>query len=244
MENWELAASFVAAREVAGDFYDVFKLNNLPLLGIVIGDVCDKGVGAALFMTLFRSLIRASSLYGNVYSGLVDAEPGDASITADEVLQNSLLTTNRYIATTHAGSSMFASVFFGLLDTESGELHYVNAGHESPIIFRQNGETELLDITGGVIGLFPAAQYAVKTVTLNNGDLIFAYTDGVNEAKNLQGDQFGESRIMEATDPRDISPDNFLSIILDAIYEFRGAAEQSDDITMLALKYRLQTSTA
>lgn len=244
LENWELAASFVAAREVAGDFYDVFKLNNLPLLGIVIGDVCDKGVGAALFMTLFRSLIRASSLYGNVYSGLVDAEPGDASITADEVLQNSLLTTNRYIATTHAGSSMFASVFFGLLDTESGELHYVNAGHESPIIFRQNGETELLDITGGVIGLFPAAQYAVKTVTLNNGDLIFAYTDGVNEAKNLQGDQFGESRIMEATDPRDISPDNFLSIILDAIYEFRGAAEQSDDITMLALKYRLQTSTA
>ena len=244
LENWELASSFVAAREVAGDFYDVFKLNTLPHLAIVIGDVCDKGVGAALFMTLFRSLIRASSLYGNVCSGLVDAEPGSASITAGEVLQNSLLTTNRYIATTHAGSSMFASVFFGLLDTESGALHYINAGHESPIIFRQNGGTELLDITGGVIGLFPAAQYAVETVTLNKGDLIFAYSDGVNEAKNLQGEQFGESRIMEITDPQDNSPDNFLSIILDAIYEFRGMAEQSDDITMLALKHQLQTSTA
>lgn len=244
LENWEVASSFVAAREVAGDFYDVFKLNSLPYLAIVIGDVCDKGVGAALFMTLFRSLIRASSLYGNVCSGLVDTESGSATITADEVLQNSLLTTNRYIATTHAGSSMFASVFFGLLDTESGELHYVNAGHESPMIFRQNGETELLDITGGVIGLFPAAQYAVETVTLNKGDLIFAYTDGVNEAKNLQGEQFGESRIMEATDPRDISPDSFLSIVLDAVYGFRGAAEQSDDITMLALKYQSQTSTA
>ena len=74
LENWELASSFVAAREVAGDFYDVFKLNNLHHLAIVIGDVCDKGVGAALFMTLFRSLIRASSLYGNMCSGLVDAE--------------------------------------------------------------------------------------------------------------------------------------------------------------------------
>jgi serine phosphatase RsbU (regulator of sigma subunit) len=244
MENWELASSFVAAREVAGDFYDVFKLNDLPHLAIVIGDVCDKGVGAALFMTLFRSLIRASSLYGNMCSGLVDAESGSVFITAGEVLQNSLLTTNRYIATTHAGSSMFASVFFALLDTESGELHYVNAGHESPIIFRQNGETELLDITGGVIGLFPAAQYAVETATLNKGDLIFAYTDGVNEAKNLQGEQFGESRIMEMTNPQDNSPDNFLSMVLEAVLEFRGEAGQSDDITMLALKYQSQTSTA
>ena len=243
LENWQHASSFVAAREVAGDFYDIFKLNNLPHLAIVIGDVCDKGVGAALFMTLFRSLIRASSLYGNMCSGLVDAESGNASITAGEVLQNSLLTTNRYIATTHAGSSMFASVFFGLLDTESGELHYVNAGHESPIIFRQDGETVQLEITGGVIGLFPAAQYAVETVRLNKGDLIFAYTDGINEAKNLQGDQFGESRIMEITNPQDKSPDDFLSIILDAVTEFRGAAEQSDDITMLALKYEPQTST-
>jgi len=244
LENWEIGSSFVAAREVAGDFYDVFKLTTLPHLAIVIGDVCDKGVGAALFMTLFRSLIRASSLYGNMCSGLVDMETVGTSITADQVLQNSLLTTNRYIATTHAGSSMFASVFFALLDTESGILHYVNAGHESPIIFRQNGETELLDVTGGVIGLFPTAQYAVETVTLNKGDLIFTYTDGVNEAKNPEGEQFGESRIMKITDPQHNSPDNFLSSILDAINEFRGAARQSDDITMLALRYQSQTSTS
>jgi serine phosphatase RsbU (regulator of sigma subunit) len=244
LENWEIGSSFVAAREVAGDFYDVFKLTTLPHLAIVIGDVCDKGVGAALFMTLFRSLIRASSLYGSMCSGLVDMETVGTSITADQVLQNSLLTTNRYIATTHAGSSMFASVFFALLDTESGILHYVNAGHESPIIFRQNGETELLDVTGGVIGLFPTAQYAVETVTLNKGDLVFTYTDGVNEAKNPEGEQFGESRIMKITDPQHNSPDNFLSSILDAINEFRGAARQSDDITMLALRYQSQTSTS
>ena len=75
-------------------------------------------------------------------------------------------------------------------------------------------------------------------MTLNKGDLIFAYTDGVNEAKNVQGEQFGESRFMEITDPQDTSPDTFIGIILDAIQEFRGAAAQSDDITMLALKYQ------
>ena len=237
VENWEIAAWFEAAREVAGDFYDVFRLKNQTHLAIVIGDVCDKGVGAALFMTLFRSLIRATSLYGGMGSSLVDAGSDGTTGTVSEVLLNSILTTNRYIATTHAGSSMFASVFFGLLEPETGELTYVNAGHEAPMIFRQNGETELLDITGGVLGLFPAASYAVKTVTLNEGDLIFSYTDGVNEAKNLAGEQFTEQRILEVAAPEGNNTEAFLNIMLDAVRQFRGKAEQSDDITMLALRY-------
>lgn len=238
LDNVELAFTFEAAREVAGDFYDVFKLNDLPHLAIVIGDVCDKGVGAALFMTLFRSLIRASSLYGNMGTALLDTGTADVAISPREVLLNSMLTTNRYVATTHAGSSMFASVFFGLLDPASGELFYINAGHESPIIFRQNGKIELLDVTGGVIGLFPAARYAVETVTLNEGDLLFAYTDGVNEAKNIQGEQFTDERILEVTAPRGNNTGAFLQVMLNAVHEFRGQAPQSDDITMLALKYR------
>jgi serine phosphatase RsbU (regulator of sigma subunit) len=244
LESWEIGACFEAAREVAGDFYDVFKLTSSPHLAIVIGDVCDKGVGAALFMTLFRSLIRASSLYGCMGSALVDAGSENAANSASEVLLNSMHTTNRYIATTHASSSMFASVFFGLLDTQTGELHYINAGHEAPMIFRKNGETELLDITGGVVGLFPAANYAVKTVTLNKGDLIFTYTDGVNEAKNMDGQQFGEERILEAAAPDSIDVDTFLSIMLDGVREFRGKADQSDDITMLALKYLSAVATS
>jgi len=238
LDNVELAFTFEAAREVAGDFYDVFKLNGLPHLAIVIGDVCDKGVGAALFMTLFRSLIRASSLYGNMGTALLDTESADVAIAPRDVLLNSVLTTNRYIATTHAGSSMFASVFFGLLDPGSGELLYVNAGHESPIVFRQNGETELLDITGGVIGLFPIARYAVETVMLNEGDLLFAYTDGINEAKNIQGEQFTDERILEVAEPDGNNTGAFLRIMLDAVKKFCGEAPQSDDITMLALRYR------
>jgi len=237
LDNWEIASCFEAAREVAGDFYDVYKLTSSPHLAIVIGDVCDKGVGAALFMTLFRSLIRASSLYGCMGSALVDTGSENAANSANEVLLNSIHTTNRYIATTHAGSSMFASVFFGLLDTESGELHYINAGHEAPIIFRKNGETDLLDITGGVVGLFPFANYKVETAVLNKGDLIFTYTDGVNEAKNMDGQQFTEQRILEAAATEGNNVETFLSIMLDAVLQFRGEADQSDDITMLALKY-------
>ena len=234
IENWEIAAWFEAAREVAGDFYDVFKLKTGSHLAIVIGDVCDKGVGAALFMTLFRSLIRATSLYGCMDSAV---DNGGAADKAGDVLLNSILTTNRYIATTHAGSSMFASVFFGLLNPDTGELIYVNAGHEAPMIFRQNGEVELLDITGGVMGLFPAANYTVESTKLNKGDLIFTYTDGVNEARNLDGEQFTEERILKVAAPEGNTTENFLRIMFEAVLGFRGKAEQSDDITMLALKY-------
>ena len=232
--NWQISGWFEAAREVAGDFYDVFKLNDSPHLAIVIGDVCDKGVGAALFMTLFRSLIRASTLYGYKDSSL---ESTSAENTVSELLLNSVLTTNRYIATTHAGSSMFASVFFGLLEPNTGELIYVNAGHEAPMIFRSNGETDLLDITGGVLGLFPAANYAVETARLNPGDLIFTYTDGVNEAKNMVGEQFTEERIQQAATPEQGDTGAFLKTMLEAVFAFRGEAPQSDDITMLALRY-------
>jgi len=146
-------------------------------------------------------------------------------------------TTNRYIATTHAGSSMFALVFFGLLDTQTGELSYVNAGHEAPIIFRNNGTTEIPANTRGVVGLFPAANFEVLTATLNKGDLIFTYSDGVNEAKNAEGHQFGEERILTATTPKGDGVESFLCDMLNAIRQFRGEADQSDDITMLALKY-------
>ena len=240
IENWEIASYFEAAREVAGDFFDVFKLKTGNYVGIVIGDVCDKGVGAALFMTLFRSLIRASSLYGFMQEAPVETDSDNDSAHASQVLENSVMTTNRYIATTHRKSSMFASVFFGLFDPHNGKLIYINAGHEAPIIFRQDGSHELLDITGGVLGLFPGANFNVATAQLNEGDLLFTYTDGVNEAKNEKGEQFTERRILEYAAPEGNSPEKFLGLMLDHVKEFRGTAAQSDDITMLALKYSTQ----
>jgi len=235
VESWEIAAYFEAAREVAGDFYDVFELKPDKRIALVIGDVCDKGVGAALFMTLFRSLIRATCQYGalNLEAGNVD----DTSTEhIREILLSSINTTNRYIATTHSKSSMFASVFFGVLDPASGELLYVNGGHESPMIVRAGGELEVLEVTGGILGLFPFATFSIATAHLNPGDLLFTYTDGVNEAKDESGNQFTEERIMQTGLAGWKDSADLLDKMLDGIRSFRGDAAQSDDITMLALR--------
>jgi len=235
IHQWEIATRFEAAREVAGDFLDAFRLESGPQVAIVIGDVCDKGVGAALYMTLFRSLIRASSLYGQFNRAAGQEADGDrAGVTG--VLLNSIVSTNRYVATTHPKSSMFASVFFGLFDPDSGELSYVNAGHEAPVIFTRDGSVETLDITGGVLGLFPFARYSVGTITLKPGDLLFAYTDGVNEAKNDRGEQFSEERIHKISGAAGMGAGELVERVASMLADFRGEADRSDDITMIALK--------
>lgn len=234
-DGWDIAAHFEAAREVAGDFYDVFELKPSHHLAIVIGDVCDKGVGAALFMTLFRSLIRATSLSGFLQRGAGLAE-GDSAEQVRQVLLDSMATTNRYVATTHSRSSMFASVFFGVLDPASGDLLYVNAGHESPMIFGPGGRHEVLEVTGGVVGLFPFALFGVNATQLQPGDLMFAYTDGVNEAKNEAGGQFTEQGILNAAAAGQADAGGFLHQVLKGVHAFRGTAPQSDDITMLAVR--------
>ncbi len=237
-EHWQIASCFEAAREVAGDFYDAFELPGSGRLALVLGDVCDKGVGAALFMTLFRSLIRAASLYGFVDPRIDADTAGRAGASREQdTLVNTLVTTNRYIATTHASSSMFASVFFGILDPASGRLDYVNAGHEAPIVFRSDGECLMLEVTGGVVGLFAAAPYRAAHVMLQPGDMLLAFTDGVNEAKNAAGDQFSEQRLLELENVRALTPDELLQHILGQVRAFRGEAPQSDDISMLALKF-------
>lgn len=233
--GWDIAAHFEAAREVAGDFYDVFELKPSRYLAIVIGDVCDKGVGAALFMTLFRSLIRATSLSGFLQreAGLAD---GDSAEQVRQVLLDSVATTNRYVATTHSRSSMFASLFFGVLDPASGDLLYVNAGHESPMMFGAGGRHEVLEVTGGVVGLFPFARFGAATARLQPGDLLFAYTDGINESRNESGDQFSEQGIHDAAAAGPADAAGFLQRVLEGVHAFRGAAPQSDDITMLAVR--------
>ncbi len=233
----EVATWFEAAREVAGDFLDVFPLRDRPHVAIVVGDVCDKGVGAALFMTLFRSLIRASATFGFVDPEWVGEQSEETECPIGRILLNSIGTTNRYVATTHAGSSMFASVFFGLLDPGSGHLTYINAGHEAPVIFRGGGNREVLEVTGGVLGLFGGAPFGIGTASLEPGDMLLAYSDGVSEAKNPAGEQFGEQRILDAATPPGTGARAFLDDILAQLEAFRGAAVQSDDITMVAVKY-------
>ena len=223
--GWEIATHFHAARQVAGDFYDVFQIKNSNFTAFVIADVCDKGVGAALFMVLFRSLLRAFS---------------EINITADNVkgqLLNIILNTSNFIAEYHGRSNMFATMFFGILDPDSGILYYVNGGHEPPIILDKKGHViQRLMPTGPAVGLFPGMGFRVDQAQLNEGDFLFGFTDGTTDAKNTSGKRFTEERMIKAIA---VPWTSIFSMIFELNVELQkhiGEQPQFDDITLLSFR--------
>ena len=228
-EGWEIAASLQPAREVAGDFYDVFELPK-EQIGLVIADVCDKGLGAALFMTLFRSFIRAVSnidFYARVGSG-------DGNSSADR-LKNAISLTNNYIAETHGNTGMFATIFFGILDPRTGVLTYINGGHLPPMLINRHGLKETLMVTGPAVGLGAHAEYAIKEAAIEQGDTLFAYTDGLTDTRNPAGESFDVKELIPLfLGEQTLS--SLLAHIQNRIEDYSAGAQQIDDITMLAVR--------
>jgi serine phosphatase RsbU (regulator of sigma subunit) len=227
--GWEIAAALKSAREVSGDFYDVFEVADAKI-GIVIADVCDKGLGAALFMTLFRSLIRAVSnidFFTNAeYAG---------TITPSRRIRNAMSLTNKYIAETHGNTSMFCTIFFGILDTHSGILSYVNGGHLPPMVIDSSGISETLRVTGPAVGLDLEANYTISEATLEPGDTLFAYTDGLTDAIDANGEYYSVDNIIPVlVGGKPLS--SLLDQILAQILEFSNGSTQVDDITMLVVR--------
>lgn len=241
LPGYELAASLRSARMVSGDFYDAFALGGGETV-IVVGDVCDKGVGAALFMALFRSLLRALAEQSDGARwndrGAGTERRRDAT-TRDHAIRGHLLRTitlaNDYIAGTHSRANMFATVFFGILDTTSGTLHYVNAGHEPPAILAAGGITRLPP-TGPALGLLPQLEFRIGEAALAPGATLLIWTDGVSEARDAAGELFGEERLADllAQDPG--SAGELIERILAEVQRFAGGAEQADDITLAAIR--------
>jgi sigma-B regulation protein RsbU (phosphoserine phosphatase) len=228
-EGWEIAASLKSAREVAGDFYDVFELPE-NRIGLVIADVCDKGLGAALFMTLFRSLLRAAAnmdFHEPLHTG------NNQSSSAR--LKNAVSLTNRYIVETHGKTGMFATVFFGILEPGTGALTYVNCGHLSPLLLDKHGVKQALGLTGPALGAVPDAEYAIREVDLVRGDMLFAYTDGLTDTENPTGDIFSIKKLMPY-----LTHEQPLRSLLEQIQEkaeiHAAGTKQFDDITMLAVR--------
>jgi sigma-B regulation protein RsbU (phosphoserine phosphatase) len=241
--GWEISARFHAAREVAGDFYDAFTLPH-GKIGLVIADVCDKGVVAALFMALLRSLLRAiiqqhyylTSQYSQLATGGQQASEAFTS-TDSAALLDSVRHINGYIGSNHAGTHIFASLFFGLLDPLSGKIIYINCGHLPPLLRRPDGTETLLMPTGPAVGLLPEAQYSVQEAQLEPGDTLLAYTDGVTEARNPRGNLYGERRLMSLIADRAYgSAAALLDAIDTAVNDHTAGAAPSDDITLLALR--------
>jgi sigma-B regulation protein RsbU (phosphoserine phosphatase) len=221
--GWEVAARFEPARQCAGDFYDTFPLVG-DRLGLVVSDVCDKGVGAALFMALFRTLIRAT------------AERISSSGDSASTVLGAIASTNDYIARTHGRTNMFATIFFGIAELRSGELRFVNAGHESPLVLLPSGAlSRVLAPTGPAVGLVPESKFETGATVLAPGETLFAYTDGVTDAKG-EGGFFGRDRLLAlAREPR-ATAGALLDAIQEAVVAHTGAQERYDDLTMLAVR--------
>ena len=226
--GWEIAAAFQPARQVAGDFYDAFPLAGDSRIGLVVADVCDKGVGAALFMALFRSLLRA-------FTERTFAEAGGA--TDESRLLSSVVSTNDYIAKTHGGSNMFATAFAAALDPASGAVAWVNAGHEAPVVLGPSrSPAARLAPTGPALGLMPGMTFTAGTNLLAPGETLFAFTDGVTESKDPSGRFFSEERLIDLLALEAPSAKGLLDAVGAAVAEHSAGSERSDDITMLAVR--------
>lgn len=247
--GWEIAARFHAALQVAGDFYDAFPLPR-GRVGLVIGDVCDKGVGPALFMALSRSLIRAFAEQHRPldWMGRLSGDRSTAAVDKAAERRRMLLSTgasallavelaNNYIGENHGSMNMFATLFFGVLDPAVGRLTYVNGGHDPPAIVGPDGvvKTRLVP-TGPAVGMLPDVDFDIQQVTLEPGDLLMTFSDGVSDARNPDGERFtveGLFSLLEQPAPSVVA---LLDRIEASLYAHIADADQFDDITMLAAR--------
>ena len=236
----QLEAALHPARQVSGDFYDAFMLEPSGNIVLVVGDVCDKGVGAALFMALFRSLIRASA--DPVGGGAIQMIGGRRTLVRNALeaaAPADLLTrvagfTNDYIARLHGRTNMFATVFLAAVNPLTGQYDYVNAGHEPAIVVSPDGATRELRPTGPALGLMPDQGFRADNGKLAPGDCLFAFTDGLVEARSPAGEAFGAQRLREALRVNGTGAAELVRGVVAAVNGFTGAAEPHDDLTLLA----------
>ncbi len=218
LKNFDIYAKMEPAKEVGGDLYDFFLLDN-DRVGFVIGDVSGKGVPAAIFMAVSRTLIRATALKG---------------IPPDECLSyvNNLLCKESV-------ASMFVTVFYGILNFKTGELHYTNGGHNPPYVLTKTGELNTIDLTGGIaLGIMEGLEFKSNKIYLNPGDAVFTFTDGVTEAMDKEFELYDEVRLEAFLKGKyNLELEELVKETFVSVHEYANGADQSDDITVLAVKY-------
>jgi serine phosphatase RsbU (regulator of sigma subunit) len=219
--GWDLAAWFQPARRVGGDFYDAFPLHDGRRIGLVVADVCDKGVGAALFMALFRSLVRALA------ERMLTAD-GDSAAEAQQLISS----VNDYIARTHSRANMFATLFFAILDPATGTLVYVNGGHEAPAVSGHDGVRTRLAPTGPAVGMLPGMAFAAASETIAAGETLVVFTDGVTDAIDADGARYTEQRLLDQLARPAGAAGDTLRRIQAEVQAHAGHATPFDDITL------------
>lgn len=220
-DHMEIFAKMTAAKEIGGDFYDFFWLDEeKSKLGFVIADVSGKGVAAALFMTVSRTLIRAHA-QNDMRS------PGECLTFVNNALEKD--NTNL----------MFVTTFYATLDLKTGILAFSNAGHNPPHLIRKGGAIESITKCHGMaLGVMEDIIYTEDQIQLNEGDLFFLYTDGVTEAEKSDGSFYGDGRLTSNLEKyRDLAASELINTIRRDISDFAAGWPQSDDITMLSIRY-------
>ena len=216
-DKLDIAASMVAAKDVGGDFYDFFRIDD-DHIGFVIADVSGKGVPAAIFMAVSRTLIRATGIRGN--------QPAECINYVNELLVKESV------------NCMFVTIFYGIYTLSTGEISYCNAGHNPPYLMKADGQVEELPIPQDpMAGAIEGLQYHESHLTLQKGDTLVMFTDGVNEAMNVNFEEFGDERfIATLKKAAGKSCQEIIENVKGDVAAFTKGAEQSDDITMLVLK--------
>ena len=215
--DYQVFGHMEPARNVGGDFYDVIRLQDRRV-GLAIADVSDKGIPAALFMMFSRTLLKGAAIGSS--------DPGKALREVNDLLYEENETM------------MFVTVLYSIYDPTTGKLTYSNGGHDAPLLVRPDGNSELLPLTHGIaLGVATDVQFSSNTVQLEPGDAVVLYTDGVTEAMNSKGEQFGVERMHDvfATSPLKDS-EQAAQAIFEAVRNFVGDAQQFDDITCLVLR--------
>ncbi|HTV54324.1 MAG TPA: SpoIIE family protein phosphatase [Terriglobia bacterium] len=216
----DIFALLEPAQDVGGDLYDYFLLDGNRIC-FIIGDVSDKGVPAALFMAMVRTAFRM------------------AAIGAGEPIGTILQKLNAFLCESNQ-SQMFVTVFAGVLDLRTGTIEYADGGHEPPFIVRQNGGATMIQKVGGLaLGFVPEYQFRCGRIQLDSGDSLVLYTDGITEAMNSGHELFGAERIRETLDrvASGIMAQALTKTLLGGVAAFTAGAQQSDDITLLVIRY-------
>jgi len=224
LDGWDFAADYQAARQVGGDFYDFFTLPGEPgRWGIVIADVSDKGVPAALFMALSRTTIRNVALRGR--------PPAEVLTWANRFIQED------------SQAHMFLTAFYAELDSRHGSLVYANAGHNPPLLWQASTKRFFKLATGGVaLGVLEDIEIEERVTVLEPDDVVVLYTDGVTEATNADVEEFGLSRLKEVIasalrEPPGATAGEIIEIVKTAVADFTGNVPQYDDMTLFVIKH-------
>ena len=216
-DKLDIYATMEAAKDIGGDFYDFFRIDD-EHIAFVIGDVCGKGIPAALFMAASRTVIRSM---GGRY----------------DTAKTCMAESNRLLMA-YSADCMFVTVFYAIYNTTTGLVTYCNAGHNLPHVLRSDGTVyELPMLTNTVLGVFDSTEFKEDSLTLEHGDTLVMFTDGVTEAKNRGRQEFGIPQLMTVLGRQTgNSCQQIVEAVKDAIKDFTDGAEQSDDITMLVVK--------